>query len=126
MFGRREALEREPMPLSARRAEIRSGSRAFRPVFQKLVLLGHSPVRTETTTPAFCSLLAIMPHFFAGDELGAIKSISYAIEENAKEWKATTAILVPGGSQNRSKAVQKLVSHRTPSSDVLVLISTCT
>ncbi|KAI0781044.1 WD40-repeat-containing domain protein [Trametes elegans] len=53
-----------------------------------------------------------MPHFFAGDELGAIKSISYAYGDTPKEWKATSTVLVPGPSDcGHSKTVQKLAVH---------------
>ncbi|KAH9854122.1 hypothetical protein C2E23DRAFT_819680 [Lenzites betulinus] len=52
-----------------------------------------------------------MPHFFTGDELGAIKSVSYAQSGAEKEWKASATVLVPGSSSGRSKTVQKLAVH---------------
>lgn len=47
-----------------------------------------------------------MPLFFSGDELGAIKSVSFSLDDN-KEWKTTTNILVEG-STDKTKAVRKL------------------
>ncbi|KAI0361982.1 hypothetical protein OH77DRAFT_1515308 [Trametes cingulata] len=52
-----------------------------------------------------------MPHFFSGDELGAIKSISYAQGDNPKEWKASTTILVPASTSGHSKSIQNLALH---------------
>ncbi|KAI0670485.1 hypothetical protein C8Q78DRAFT_974794 [Trametes maxima] len=60
-----------------------------------------------------------MPHFFSGDELGAIKSISYAPSESSKEWKATTTVLVAGSSSGRDKTVQKLAVHASGSDTLL-------
>ncbi|KAI0646948.1 hypothetical protein C8Q79DRAFT_1009105 [Trametes meyenii] len=60
-----------------------------------------------------------MPHFFSGDELGALKSISYTQGENLKEWKATTTVLVPGSSSSRDKTVQKLAVHTSGSNTLL-------
>ncbi|KAI0637075.1 hypothetical protein C8Q77DRAFT_1154947 [Trametes polyzona] len=61
-----------------------------------------------------------MPHFFSGDELGAIKSISYTQAENAKEWKATATTLVPGSAESgRSKTVQKLAVHSAGANTLL-------
>ncbi|KAI0831196.1 hypothetical protein BC628DRAFT_1500109 [Trametes gibbosa] len=52
-----------------------------------------------------------MPHFFSGDELGAIKSVLYTQAESTKEWKASSTVLVPGSSSSRSKTVQKLAVY---------------
>ncbi|OJT15748.1 WD repeat-containing protein 74 [Trametes pubescens] len=60
-----------------------------------------------------------MPHFFSGDELGAIKSVSYAQGEKKNEWKPTTTILVPGSTSGRSKTVQKLAVHSAGSETLL-------
>ncbi|KAI1795979.1 hypothetical protein LXA43DRAFT_697803 [Ganoderma leucocontextum] len=63
-----------------------------------------------------------MPHFYAGDELGALKSISYTLGDNPKEWKATTTVLVTGSSSGRSKTVQKLALHHAPYSRQLAAV----
>ncbi|KAI0807128.1 WD40-repeat-containing domain protein [Fomes fomentarius] len=57
--------------------------------------------------------------FFAGDELGAIKSISYTPDESEKTWKAATTLLAPGCSSGKSKPVQKLALHRAGSDTLL-------
>ncbi|KAM5538988.1 hypothetical protein V8D89_007211 [Ganoderma adspersum] len=61
-----------------------------------------------------------MPHFYAGDELGALKSISFALRDSPTEWKATATVLVPGSSSSRSKTVQKLALHQAPDSTTLL------
>ncbi|OBZ75240.1 WD repeat-containing protein 74 [Grifola frondosa] len=61
-----------------------------------------------------------MPRFFVGDELGAVKSIRYTPEENNKEWKVESNILVAGGSSGKTKAVQKLALQRDASSVTLL------
>ncbi|KAL7283312.1 hypothetical protein ACG7TL_002741 [Trametes sanguinea] len=60
-----------------------------------------------------------MPHFFSGDELGAIKSINYTQGSNEKEWKASTNVLVPGSSSGRTKTIQKLAVQPLDSSTLL-------
>lgn len=62
-----------------------------------------------------------MPHFYVGDELGALKSVSFALGDYPTEWKATTTVLVPGSSSGRSKTVQKLALHQAPDSTTLVM-----
>ncbi|KAI0664913.1 hypothetical protein C8Q70DRAFT_1049108 [Cubamyces menziesii] len=65
-----------------------------------------------------------MPHFFAGDELGAIKSISYSQGSDLKEWKPSTTVLVPGDSSGRSKAIQKLAVQSQDSNTLLSAVRT--
>lgn len=61
--------------------------------------------------------------FFAGDELGAIKSISYTPDESEKTWKAATTLLAPGCSSGKSKPVQKLALHRAGSDTLVPILS---
>ncbi|KAI0721663.1 hypothetical protein C8T65DRAFT_202285 [Cerioporus squamosus] len=63
-----------------------------------------------------------MPRFFAGDELGAIKSVSYTAGESGTDWKASTSVLVSGSSSSRSKTVQKLALHRAGSDTLLAAV----
>ncbi|KAI0374780.1 hypothetical protein BV20DRAFT_986622 [Pilatotrama ljubarskyi] len=61
-----------------------------------------------------------MPRFFSGDELGAIKSISYAQGDNTKARAAKPTILVRGSSESgRSKTIQKLSVHSSGSDSLL-------
>ncbi|KAH9901282.1 hypothetical protein C8Q73DRAFT_662670 [Cubamyces lactineus] len=60
-----------------------------------------------------------MPRFFSGDELGAIKSISYSQGSSPKEWKVSTTVLVPGDSSGRSKTIQKLAVQSQDSNTLL-------
>ncbi|PIL23894.1 hypothetical protein GSI_13645 [Ganoderma sinense ZZ0214-1] len=61
-----------------------------------------------------------MPHFYSGDALGALKSVSFSLVDSPTEWKATTTVLVPGSSSGHSKTVQKLASYQTPESSTLL------
>lgn len=99
-----------PCPARRRRPALPQAVRSIASRFQVCVRLSfdHSAPRLA------------MPHFFSGDELGAIKSISYAPGETRNEWKPTTTVLVPGSPSGRSKTVQKLAVH-SAGSDTLVL-----
>ncbi|GJE87198.1 hypothetical protein PsYK624_032810 [Phanerochaete sordida] len=52
-----------------------------------------------------------MPLFYAGDELGSVKSVRYSRDPENKQWKAESSVLVGDASAGRAKAIQKLAMH---------------
>jgi ribosome biogenesis protein NSA1 len=61
-----------------------------------------------------------MPRFYAGDDLGTIKSISYSHDAETKQWKAETCILSDDALTGKAKAIQKLALHRDQEENALV------
>ncbi|KAH9946206.1 uncharacterized protein BXZ73DRAFT_37265 [Epithele typhae] len=59
-----------------------------------------------------------MPRFFSGDELGAVKSVTFTPGEN-QEWKSSTSTLVPGESSHE-RAVQRLTVYYHRGSEILL------
>ncbi|KAI0695930.1 hypothetical protein BC835DRAFT_1406096 [Cytidiella melzeri] len=56
-----------------------------------------------------------MPRFFTGDELGAIKSVSYSRKESNEGWDAAANTLLEGTSSgSRSRAIQKFAVASNP------------